>query len=122
MASSFSESILSATNSALSTIRAKSEEFNARNLRSRQRNSYYRMIDCVPTLVGSIYTLLCYLLSIIIRVQTLELSSFEKRLKKLLSCCENIASQAGVDKNKWDVVLVHCNSINDILTAAVEVS
>ena len=112
-----SDASLNAINSALATLFVKTEEFNARNLRSRQRNSYFRTLEIVPTLAVSMCNLLSYLLAIMARLQTMQPDQYEKRLKKLLCCCENIASQASVEKNKWDLVLLHCNSINDILAA-----
>ena len=91
-------------------VQDKKLQFDGKNLRSRQRNTYKRMMMTIPPIIVTCVSLLILILTHLIDFYTNKIVSIEencymqllKRSKRFLKICENIKENARKDKNRWE--------------------
>ena len=90
------------------TVGVKTELYEAKLLRSRQRNTYDKMIATLPELLSALFLLVYYLQQTLSTLQTTSeediFSILKKKLKSILKICENLRSNVTSQKNKWEEV------------------
>ncbi|XP_013386987.1 endoplasmic reticulum membrane-associated RNA degradation protein [Lingula anatina] len=84
------------------------QQWIIRELRSRQRKNYIRLLESIPTLSVGLR-----LVAMVITVWLLNLDAFNllgsseqlhmaRHLKSVLQCCENLTSNCNIEKNRWE--------------------
>ncbi|XP_022083028.1 endoplasmic reticulum membrane-associated RNA degradation protein-like [Acanthaster planci] len=98
------------------------QQYLAKDLRSRQRANYTRLLNCVPRVSCGLrliaLILLCQLRSLhsIACLASKEAELLLKFLKFVLRCAENLNSLTSPEKNKWD----ECCDLTDSLQQRVK--
>ena len=90
-----------------------------KELRSRQRKTFERMISVVPKLYEVVIESVQCLYKALVNVKYLTITNgFLKKFRFLLKICENISSNVSIEKNKWDevekLIAQLCDSVDDI--------
>ncbi|XP_019853268.1 PREDICTED: endoplasmic reticulum membrane-associated RNA degradation protein-like isoform X2 [Amphimedon queenslandica] len=78
--------------------------YRRKELRSRQRNNFDRLLSSVGnywSFIGVVFVLVCFSVAWS-HDQSHDLSKMIKFLKKVLSFCENFSSQTSSAKNRWE--------------------
>eukprot|EP00092_Neocalanus_flemingeri_P001078 GFUD01001149.1.p1 GENE.GFUD01001149.1~~GFUD01001149.1.p1 ORF type:complete len:655 (-),score=153.21 GFUD01001149.1:11-1975(-) len=94
----------------LESLKEKLELFETKEMRSRQRVTYRRMLETVPKVQNQFFHIICFTFHILVKKDNIslldpgKLNSFVKYLKKILKICENICTNVHLQKNKWEEV------------------
>ena len=94
----------------LENLKEKLELFESKEMRSRQRVTYRRMLETVPRVQNQFFQTVCFTFHILVKKDDIsmldpgKLNMFVKYLKKVLKICENICTNVHIQKNKWDEV------------------
>ena len=90
-----------------------------KELRSRQRKTLQKALKVLPEMKSVFYQLCCSIFLLLEKVTSLSCSNDFKtligQLKNVLKCCENIASNVSLQKNRWDEVSKIVVSLNESL-------
>ncbi|XP_023337695.1 endoplasmic reticulum membrane-associated RNA degradation protein isoform X2 [Eurytemora carolleeae] len=103
------------SNNAAVTLQYKSVDFLAKKMRSRQRATYGRMMETFPGLIQVLFSTLQFIHLLLRNLNSTSHKLYLKRLKSLLTNLQNLASLTSLEKNKWEVVLVHIIQIQEVL-------
>jgi len=91
-------------------MREKLALYESKEMRSRQRVTYKRMLETIPKVQIEFRVTIFFILHILIKkddFSMLELrkqNMFVKYLKRILKICENICTKVHIQKNTWDEV------------------
>ena len=101
----------------LETLAEKTELYQAKALRSRQRITYERMISILPELIHIIFVLLCSVKETLSKISFLieNFTNWKKKFKSVLKICEKLGSNVRSQKNKWDEVASLVEEMKGIL-------
>jgi len=86
----------------------KLELFESKEMRSRQRVTYKRMLETIPKVQKVMLIIIFFNFHILVKKDNFsmmapgKLNLFVKYLKKVLKICENICSKVHTQKNMWD--------------------
>ena len=96
----------------IENVESKKQLLMKKELRSRQRVTYQRMMSTLPNLKKTLINLTKWSLRILQSLGDISTQIQIKKLKQILKNCENLSSNVSIDKNKWDEVEKLLTSLN----------
>jgi len=94
----------------IENMREKRALFESKEMRSRQRVTYKRMLETVPKVQTEFVITIFLILHTLLNKDDFSLlelkkqNMFVKYLKRILKICENICTKVHIQKNTWDEV------------------
>jgi len=105
-----SDQISLACERVVENMKEKLELFETKEMRSRQRVTYKRMLETIPKFKNELLIIIFFIFHSLVRKDEIslldpgKLSLFVKYLKRVLKICENICAKVHIQKNTWDEV------------------